>query len=65
MKKHVPSTTETAFSSVKDITGGQLLSVKGLRGHLLHTVTFLVFKLNESRKCRKITITVYNLLTTG
>ena len=41
-KKHVPITTLIAFSSVKDITGGHLPSVRGVRGHLLHTVTFLV-----------------------
>ena len=34
--------TETAFSSVKVITDGQLPGVRGLRGHLLHTVPFLV-----------------------
>ena len=30
------------YSSVKVITGGQLPCVRGLQGHLLHTVTFLV-----------------------
>ena len=35
--------TEIAFSSVKVITGDQLPGVRGLCGHLLHTVTFLVF----------------------
>ena len=28
------------FSCVKAITGGQLQGVRGLLGHLLHTVTF-------------------------
>ena len=32
MKKHVPSTTLIAFSSIKDITGGQLPSMRGFRG---------------------------------
>ena len=41
MKKHVPSTTLIAFSSIKGIAGGQSPSVRGLLGHLLHTVTFL------------------------
>ena len=35
--------TETAFSSVKVITDGQPPGVRCLRGHLLHTVPFLVF----------------------
>ena len=45
LKKYVPSMTQIASSRVKDITGGQLPSVRGLRGHLLNTVTFLVFTL--------------------
>ena len=34
--------TYIAFSSVKVITVGQLTGVRGLREHLLHTVTFLI-----------------------
>ena len=34
--------TEIAFSSTSVITSDQLSGVRGLRGHLLHTVTCLV-----------------------
>ena len=43
MKKHVPGMTSIAFTSVKGITDGQLPDVRGLRGHLLYTVKFLVY----------------------
>ena len=50
MKKHVLCMTQIAFSSVKVITGGQLPGVRGLRGHLLYTVTFFVSPYNRRGK---------------
>ena len=38
--------TWIAFSDAKGITRGQLPGVRGLRDHLLHTVTFLFFYSN-------------------
>ena len=38
MKQYVTCMTYTTFSCVKVITGGQLPCVRGLWGHLLHTV---------------------------
>lgn len=41
-EKACPKHDLDCFFSVKDITGCQLLGVRGLPGHLLHIITFLV-----------------------
>ena len=48
--KHVLFMTYIAFSSVKVVTGGQLPGVRGLLGHLFHTVTFFVLHLKFKMK---------------
>ena len=46
LEKNVPCKSWNVFSGVNVITSSQLPGVRGLRGHLLHIVTFLVLTLN-------------------